>query len=99
MEQQQYMTLLGKPMQNRLDSDQQRQLDTTMKTTLVQMDDIRKNKYKLQPMNGTTHNRPPEQAIQMAEQWRQVQEEDDEIRGQEMNSSTDSDTDTDDDTD
>jgi hypothetical protein len=47
--------------------DQQRQLDTTMKRTLVKMDDIRKNKYDLPPMNGTTHNRPPEQSIQMAE--------------------------------
>ena len=98
-EQQQYMTLLGKQMQRCLDTDQQKQLDTTMKITLVKMDDIRKNKYKLQPMNGTTHNRPPEQSIQMAEQWREMQEEDEEMRRQEMNSGTDSDTDTGSDTD
>ena len=85
-EQQQYMTLLGKQMKHYLDMDQQRQLDTTMKITLVKMDDIRKNEYGLHPMNGETHNRPPEQSIQMAEQWREMKEEDEELRRQEMNS-------------
>jgi hypothetical protein len=75
--------------------DQQKQLDTTMKCTLVKMDDIRKNKYNLPPMNGVTHNRPPEQSIQMAELWRENVEDDKELRRQAMNSDTDSDTDSD----
>jgi hypothetical protein len=94
-EQQQYMTLLGKQMQHQLDSDQQRELDTTMKTTLVKMDDIRKTEYDLQPMNGEIHNRPPEQSAQMIEEWREMQEERNELRRQEMNSDTDTDTDSD----
>jgi hypothetical protein len=94
-EQQQYMTLLGKQMKHRLDMDQQRHLDTTMKRTLVQMDDIRQNRYDLPPMNGTTHNRPPEQSIQMAELWREMKDDDKELRRQAMNSDTDSDTDSD----
>jgi hypothetical protein len=98
-EQQQYMTLLGKQMQHRLDADQQRRLDTTVKVALVKMDDIRQNKYNLQPMNGRMHNRPPEQSIQMAEQWREMEEESEELRRQEMNSDTDSDTDNDTDSD
>jgi hypothetical protein len=94
-EQQQYMTLLGKQMQHRLDMDQQRQLDTTMKRTLVKMDDIRQNRYGLPPMNGVTHNRPPEQSIQMAELWREMKDDDKELRRQAMDSDTDSDTESD----
>jgi hypothetical protein len=89
------MTLLGKQMQHHLDIDQQRQLDTTVKLALVKMDDIRKNEYNLQPMNGVIHNRPPEQSIQMAEQWREMQAENKELRRQEMDSDADGDTDND----
>jgi hypothetical protein len=94
-EQQQYMTLLGKQMQHRLDIDQQRRLDTTMKHTLVKMDDIRQSKYNLPPMNGVTHNRPPEQSIQMAQLWREMKDDDKEMRRQEANSDSDTDTDSD----
>ena len=90
-EQQQYMTLLGKQMKQRLNRDQQIQLDTTMKITLVKMDDIRKQEHNLPPMNGTTHSRPPEQSIQMVEQWRQMQEKDKDIRRQEMKSDSEND--------
>jgi hypothetical protein len=89
------MTLLGKRMHHHLDMDQQKRLDTTMKSTLVKMDDIRKNRYNLQPMNGVLHNRPPEQSIQMAELWRGMQDEDKELRRQEMDSDTNSDTNSD----
>jgi hypothetical protein len=74
-EQQQYMTLLGKKMSNRASRDQEIQLDSAIKTTLVRMDDIRQNTYGQQPMNGRIHNRPPEQSIMMAEQWRELDEQ------------------------
>ncbi len=82
-------------MQHRLDIDQQRRLDTTMKHTLVKMDDIRQTKYNLPPMNGVTHNRPPEQSIQMAQLWREMKDDDKEMRRQEVDSDSDTDTDSD----
>jgi hypothetical protein len=74
-EQQQYMTLLGKKMSYRASLNQEVQLDSAIKTTLVRMDDIRQNTYGQQPMNGRIHNRPPEQSIMMAEQWRELDEQ------------------------
>jgi hypothetical protein len=83
-EQQQYMTLLGKQMENELDMNQQKLLDKTVKHTLVKMDDVRKLAHDLQPMNGTTHNRPPEQSIQLTEQWRQMADQRSDLRAQQL---------------
>ena len=88
-DQQQYMTLLGKQMKNKLDPDQQLQLDTAVKVTLVKMDDIRKDTYDLQPMNGRTNNRPAEQSIRLADQWRKMTEQRETLRAQEMLSDSD----------
>ncbi len=85
-EQQQYMTLLGKRMRHHLDMDQQKRLDTTMKSTLVKMDDVRQDTHGLQPMNGRTHNRPPEQSTRMTEQWREMTERTTNLREQAMGS-------------
>jgi hypothetical protein len=83
-DQQQYLTLLGKQMEHTLDLDQQTALDTAVKITLVKMDDIRQKKHNLQPMNGRTHNRPPEQSTQMIEQWREMKEQAATLKSQEM---------------
>ena len=53
------------------------------------MDDIRKEAHGLQPLNGTTHNRPPEQSIQMVEQWRQMAEDRSNLRAQQLLSDCD----------
>jgi hypothetical protein len=85
-DQQQYMTLLGKQMENETDIDQQRQLDKAVKSMLVKMDDIRQCTHELQPMNGRRHNRPPEQSTQMTEQWREMTEHTAILREQAMES-------------
>ena len=77
-------------MQKRAGLDQQMQLDTAVKLTLVRMDDIRQHTYDLQPMNGRIHNRPPEQSIQMIDQWREMEEQNAIISGQELDSDSDS---------
>ena len=74
-DQRQYMTLLGRQMEHQLDIDQQTKMDSAVKQMLVEMDDTRKFAYNLKPMNGTIHNRPPEQSIQMTERWRQMEEQ------------------------
>ena len=88
-EQQQYMTLLGKQMEREMDIQQQTQLDTAVKKALVRMDNIRMVEFGLQPMNGRTHNRPPEQSIQLTEQWREMTEEWAELRAQQLISGSD----------
>jgi hypothetical protein len=88
-EQQQYMTLLGKQMGNELDLNQQKLLDKTVKHTLAKMDDIRKSAHELQPMNGTPHNRPPEQSIQLTEQWRLMADLRSDLRPQQLLSDSD----------
>ena len=88
-EQQQFMTLLGKQMENGMSSRQQKLLDKTVKYTLTRMDDIRKEAHGLQPLNGTTHNRPPEQSIQMVQQWRQMEEDKSKLRAQQLLSDSD----------
>jgi hypothetical protein len=90
-DQQQYMTLLGKQMTNDLDAVQQLHLDSAVKQTLVKMDDIRKDTYELQPMNGNINNRPPEQSILLAHQWREMTDEIDQRRAQEREDDGDDD--------
>ena len=69
-------------MEHQLDIDQQTEMDSAVKQMLVEMDDTRKLDYNLKPMNGTTHNRPPQQSIQMTEQWRQMEEQERLVRSQ-----------------
>ena len=71
-DQRQYMTLLGKQMENEMDQNQRVQLDTAVKQALVEMDDLRKDVHNLQPMNGTKYNRQPEQSAQMTQRWREM---------------------------
>jgi hypothetical protein len=90
-DQQQYMTLLGKQMENETDLEQQRQLDKAVKETLVKMDDVRQDTHGLQPMNGRTHNRPPEQSTRMTEQWREMTEHTANLREQAMGTDSEED--------
>ena len=76
-------------MENEMSLQEQKLLDRAVKHTLAQMDDIRKTAHNLQPLNGTTHNRPPEQSIQMVEQWRQMADERANLRAQQLLSDSD----------
>ena len=58
-----------------MSSDQQLLTDRAVKQTLIRMDDISRNLFDLQPLNGKTFNRPPEQSAKMVAQWNQMEKD------------------------
>ena len=92
-----YMKLLGKQFTATLSMKQQKLLDRAVKHTLVNMDDLRRRVYGMQPLAGTKYTKPPQRTAQLLEQWRRMDDGMKTLRTQQMGSDEDSETDSEDD--
>ena len=91
------MKLLGKQLIARLTLEQQKLLDRAVKHTLVDMDDLRRRVYGMQPLAGTKYTKPPQRTAQLLEQWRRMDDGAKALRRQNVGSDDDSGTDSDED--